>query len=321
MSPTLTACIPNYNHARYLPDALTAVLGQARRPDEFLVLDDASTDDSVAVIESLAARDPLVTLVRNERNRGVVASLDRLLRLAKSDYVYFGAADDYVLPGFFAGALAQAERCPQAGIIFGQVAIRPAELPATAPAPEVRGVSVWPTATCADPETFLREYMAREPTWHSPTHATVYRREAFLEVGGFRAGLGHLSDTFALRVLGRRWGACYVPEPWATWRITERSYAASEGRDALKMLDLAANLEALMRAPEFRDLFPESFARRWETDLHRLALEHYILGQRARYGCGPAALWRGRLLKRWLRLVVRLRYHGDITAFLRAEVK
>ncbi len=67
-----------YNHARYLPQVLESVLTQSVRPLEVLVLDDASTDDSVQVIQQYAARDPLVRLVRNERNLGVVATLNRV---------------------------------------------------------------------------------------------------------------------------------------------------------------------------------------------------------------------------------------------------
>src|SRR5215471_3789203 len=50
----LSAIIPNYNHAAYLPDALAGLLAQTRQADEIIVIDDASSDDSVAVATGVA---------------------------------------------------------------------------------------------------------------------------------------------------------------------------------------------------------------------------------------------------------------------------
>ena len=58
--PTLSVVMPNYNHAKFLPRALDSLLGQTRPPDEILVLDDGSTDDSRAILERVAGREPLI---------------------------------------------------------------------------------------------------------------------------------------------------------------------------------------------------------------------------------------------------------------------
>jgi len=76
--PTLTAGFPNYNHSHYLPQAIEAILSQSRPPDEFIIVDDASTDNSVEIIESYARQDSRLRLVRHEHNQGAVASLDRV---------------------------------------------------------------------------------------------------------------------------------------------------------------------------------------------------------------------------------------------------
>ncbi|HEY3396237.1 MAG TPA: glycosyltransferase family 2 protein [Armatimonadota bacterium] len=319
MTLSLTACIPNYNHSQYLPEAIEAVLGQSRPPEEFLLLDDASTDTSVEIMESYAQRCPYLRVAQNERNLGVVASLDRLLRAATGDYVYFGAADDYVLPGFLEHALALAERHPEAAIVFGQIALR-GHQPGAPDSVEIRGVRRWTEPLYASPEVFLRDYLQAEPTWHSLTHATIYRRDLFLEEGGFRRELGHLCDTFALRALALRYGACYLPEPGATWRLTPHSYAAGEGRELTKMLGIIEKLGELMRSAEFRDRFPASYARRWEGDLQRMVFDHYLWTIREPWGRSPGALLRGRLLKRYLLARVALAYRGDLAAFLKARL-
>src|SRR5437879_10432527 len=97
-APTLSVVLPNFNHARLLPRAIRGLLAQERPADEILVVDDGSTDDSLSVIEAIAAVTPSITLLRNETNRGVIPTLARGLRAAQGRYVYFAAADDWVLP-------------------------------------------------------------------------------------------------------------------------------------------------------------------------------------------------------------------------------
>ena len=113
---TLSVVISNYNHAHYLPESLQAILSQSYRPLEVIVIDDASTDNSVDVIESFARKDPIVHLYRNEQNRGVFFSANRGLNLAAGEYIYWAAADDRVCPGFFEKSMDILAQYPQAGL-------------------------------------------------------------------------------------------------------------------------------------------------------------------------------------------------------------
>ena len=85
--PELSVVVPNYNHARYLESALRAHLEQTRPPLEVIVVDDASTDDSVAIVERLARDHPRLRLIRLAKNGGVNAAINRGLREARGDYV------------------------------------------------------------------------------------------------------------------------------------------------------------------------------------------------------------------------------------------
>ena len=111
--------LPNYNHACYLPSALDALLSQDRTADEIIVIDDGSTDDSKHVIAHYAAKFVSVRLLANEKNIGVIATLSRGLYEARGHYIYFGAADDFVMPGFFAAAIKMLGANSQAGLFFG----------------------------------------------------------------------------------------------------------------------------------------------------------------------------------------------------------
>jgi glycosyltransferase involved in cell wall biosynthesis len=119
MTGTLSVVLPNYNHAKFVGRALTALIRQKRAADEIIVIDDGSTDDSLDVIHGIAARAPAIRVLRNEKNIGVIATLQRGLESARGDYVYFAASDDWVFPDFFALALRQLEANPGVGLYCG----------------------------------------------------------------------------------------------------------------------------------------------------------------------------------------------------------
>ena len=67
--PLVSVVIPNYNHAPYLRRRVRSVLDQTFGDFEVLILDDASTDESLRVLDEFAA-DPRVRIVANETNSG-----------------------------------------------------------------------------------------------------------------------------------------------------------------------------------------------------------------------------------------------------------
>ena len=67
---SVSVTLPNYNHAKLLPRALDALLSRFLKPAEIIIVDDASTDESLTVIEWYAANHPEIIVLRNERNLG-----------------------------------------------------------------------------------------------------------------------------------------------------------------------------------------------------------------------------------------------------------
>lgn len=92
--PKVSVLIPSYNCARHLPEAIESVLGQGFMDFELLVIDDASTDNSRAVIEKYSALDSRVGFQSNPVNLGAVWNWNRCLAQAKGDYVKFLFCDD-----------------------------------------------------------------------------------------------------------------------------------------------------------------------------------------------------------------------------------
>jgi glycosyltransferase involved in cell wall biosynthesis len=92
--PKVSVLIPTYNYARFLPEAIESVLAQDFTDFELLISDDASPDDSAAVIRRYAARDPRIRVQLHTQNVGMVANWNGCLRQARGEYVKFMFGDD-----------------------------------------------------------------------------------------------------------------------------------------------------------------------------------------------------------------------------------
>ena len=89
--------VPAYDVASYLPACLDSLLGQTLRELEVVVVDDGATDESGAIADAYAARDPRVRVVHIE-NRGLGAARNEGIRHARGEYLGFCDADDLMTP-------------------------------------------------------------------------------------------------------------------------------------------------------------------------------------------------------------------------------
>ncbi len=258
-SPTLTTIICNYNHGRYLSRAIEAMVTQTRPADEFIIVDDGSTDDSLSVIRSWTNRYPSIRFIQNERNLGFHASFQRAITTATSDFIYSGAADDRILPGFFEGAMQLAEKNPTTGIISGQyISVDPSGQRLS-----TSKLSAVHEAVFLEPKYFLRDILNVEPPTHSLSGSTIFRRQPLLDVGGCRVELSSWGDTFAIQALGLKYGFCYWPHPAMEWTILPGSLSQATRSDPIKAMRIVERATELMRSEAFRDLFPADYIDRW----------------------------------------------------------
>ncbi len=89
-TPSVSTVIPSYNCAKYLPDAIDSLLAQSLPPEEIIVVDDGSIDDTPDVIRGYSDR---VTYIRQD-NGGDAAARNRGIEIATGDYIAVSDADD-----------------------------------------------------------------------------------------------------------------------------------------------------------------------------------------------------------------------------------
>ena len=107
--PTVSVVIPTYNCSRFVGDAIESVLAQTRVPDQIIVVNDGSTDDTAAVVQQY--RDGRIVYIE-QANGGIAAARNRGLSIATGDYIGFLDADDCWLPSMLERQLALLERQP-----------------------------------------------------------------------------------------------------------------------------------------------------------------------------------------------------------------
>lgn len=303
--PTLSVVLPNYNHAHLLPRALDALLAQTRPPDEIIVVNDASTDDSIAVIERFAARAPSIRILRSERNFGAVAALDRGLKAATGTHVYFAAADDWVMNDFFEIALNAFEENPRLRLFCGEVQVvdgpsnRPAAIrPAVRPVYRARFLS----------SDDVRRLLAQSDNWIL-TGAAVLRRDAIDCAGGFSPNVGSFSDGLLLRKIALRYGFFFAPKVVMTWCV----YPDSVSRKLVSQLDRAQEALTtvtayLSRDPTFPDWYRPLFRKRWMFAVCRAALRKSPVCRRTLATMGPQSFFDRMFLGFCLSLLGRFAY-------------
>jgi len=87
-----------YNTDKYLNDAIRSILGQTFSDFEFIIINDASTDDSLKIINFFASKDNRIIIINNSTNKGVASVRNAGLKIAKGKYIAIFDSDDWSFP-------------------------------------------------------------------------------------------------------------------------------------------------------------------------------------------------------------------------------
>jgi GT2 family glycosyltransferase len=183
-------------------------------------VNNASTDESCALVERISDKHSHVRLVRFLHNNDVNAAINRGLPEAWGGYVCVSATDDVVTPSFAAESLELMSQYPTAGCCFSDRAQLLCD----------HGiVKRLPPFLSDRPCMFLPEAIVRllkSTYFRFVSNTILYRRDALSAIGGFNKDLRWYADWFADYVMAFRHGTYYVPEVLAIYRVSPGSYYA-----------------------------------------------------------------------------------------------
>lgn len=211
----LSIIIPLYNTEKYIYQCLESV---SQYHDlsayEIIVVDDGSTDQSLAIVEEFSAIRPNFRIIR-QSNKGVSSARMSGVSIAKGSYVWFVDSDDYLLPGAINTVLRLLEECSQVDVLVIQMLLYDdktgdSRISPFAPAPE-RFISG-------------REYLQRRPLCICPVQFIIKRGMFVNPDIRFPEGLRREDEYFS-RVLQYNSTLMYISEePLYVYRQRSGSY-------------------------------------------------------------------------------------------------
>jgi glycosyltransferase involved in cell wall biosynthesis len=258
--PAISVLLPVYNGSPYLGAAIESILNQNERDFELIIINDGSTDDSGATIQRY--RDRRIVLLTNERNLGLVPSLNRGLAVVRGTFIARMDADDLSAPDRFGKQRAVLEAQPAIGVLgtgmrsvgrrgwFGLASRPPAE----------HELIVW--------GQFFRTTLF---------HPTVMLRTGLLvQAGGYSREFPHCEDTELWSRLMTITRLANLPEPL----YVRRMHAAS----------VCAHYSATQLAgePFIRQRIFTTFLKR-DVTLEQVRIFYDLLGPHRTSGAGQAA--------------------------------
>jgi glycosyltransferase involved in cell wall biosynthesis len=217
--PTCSAIILNYNHSAYLPSVLNVVLDQTVPFDEIIIVDDASTDNSVELINDRIHDIPQARLVKNPKNLGVVLTLNVGLKEAKGDFVFYISADDNYSPHIVEWCRLVLERYPNSAMISGNVricnSVTGTERAFFLSFPQETGYYSRQDLSAAAKKRVITFYGG----------ANLIRRDAMIEAGGHLESLKWHADWFVYLLIAYRHPFAVIPHEFTRIRQSSGQYS------------------------------------------------------------------------------------------------
>lgn len=229
MPPKISVVIPSYNYGRYLGQCVRSAAEQPGADHEVVIVENGSTDGSLAIARSLANEYPNVRLVSFPNNEGIVASINRCWSEVRGEYAVLLCADDLLTSGSLARSLAFMDLHPNVGFVFGPaVEFSEEEAPTEShyamggSPPVVHSGEAWITERC---RTGINPIFAPE---------VMFRTEMLRKVGASSPELPHTFDLYLwLRIASER-DVAYLPgHLQALYRRHRSNHSAAYRRNVL----------------------------------------------------------------------------------------
>ena len=242
---TISVLIPTYNSASVIRGTLDSVLGQTVSPDEILVLDDGSTDETVSTLESYR---PRITVLQQE-NRGVASARNALCARARGDLIAFLDHDDLWHPRYLEMQRELFQTYPRAKAFFtGHV--------------DFTGYNTYEWTTdpgddkgkveLIDPLTFFRRYNTTTGYFSSMSFCCV-PKQALQEMGNEPFQISGVDDSYLCTVLPLLGPVVYTPARLVAYRLTVKA----QSTDRLRTFGLWVNVFELLESRYQKQAYPE----------------------------------------------------------------
>lgn len=224
----ISAILPNYNDASFLPKALQSLLNQSSPLSEIIIVDDASTDESITIIKQFMQKYNNIHLVQHPENRGVSAALNTGIKHTTGDYLILCAADDWYESHMVASAKQAIQQYPHVGLICGDAIVNRFDM-------KINFKRTLPYTKKNDfitPLEFQQIAKQRYVGFNSGG-GMLMKRSAIIEAGLLYPETRWHSDWLLYFVIAMRYGIYYIDKVFIHINMRQTSY--SEGKKTWKL--------------------------------------------------------------------------------------
>lgn len=207
-APSVSVIVVNWNRASLLKSCLESLTAQRDVRSEIILVDNGSTDDSVAVAEAIV---PQLTVIRNENNRGFCAANNQGIRTACAPYVALLNNDAEADPYWLSAMLKAIGNRPDVGMVASKILVweDPTRI-------DKAGHLIWPDGQNRGRGTGERDrgqYDREEEVLWPDGCAALYRKSMLDQIGGFDEDLFAYGDDAELGLRARiaGWSCIYTP--------------------------------------------------------------------------------------------------------------
>ncbi len=225
MDIRISAVLPNYNMANLLPRAIQSLADQTECFTEIIIIDDASTDDSLNIIDDFMRKYKNIRLIRHEKNQGVNQSLNDGIKQSLADYILFCAADDWYHPNIVTLAKEAIRKFPAIKLICGDAIF----YYYNKSSPFYRMLS-FPKKNMFISSNEVRSIIKKHYIGFNGG-SIIANRQAVLEIGMLQPSLRWHADWLLQFVLALRYGIYYIDQVFSYVDMRRESYC--EGRHHL----------------------------------------------------------------------------------------
>ena len=240
--PLVSIIVPSFNQGRFIRRTLESILSQDYRPIEIIVIDGASTDETVSILEEFSSAPELQWV--SEPDKGVVDAVNKGFARARGKIGGIQSSDDFYLPGAIRAGVEALQSDPGLAFVFGDVA----KVDANGVRLERSSLGAY---TLADVLTL--------GIW-IPQPSTFFRMDLAKQLGGWREEVPYAADTdLWLRM------ALQAPAKKIDRLMAERSmHEAQRDTQGMRIVrDYRAMIDVLMPQLEARGLAGEACAGKW----------------------------------------------------------
>jgi glycosyltransferase involved in cell wall biosynthesis len=245
--PSVSVVVPNYNHAGYLRQRIESVLGQTYQDFELILLDDASTDGSQAILQEYAA-DSRVRIELNEKNSGSpFKQWNKGVGLARGKYVWIAESDDYAERQFLERLIPALDADPSTMISYCRSRrVEGDRMEGFAdPLLDAADLSRWSADFQSDGEEECRRYWVLANLVRNASSA-VFRKAVYEQIGGADESLRLCGDWKLWASMALYGRVCYASDPLNYYRFHPGSAWGKSADAALEIAEVLHVVRYLM---------------------------------------------------------------------------